>query len=76
MTTTDELYTSRLPDGLFLITVENVRDEMKRISELGRGGDFTGAKNARYSLMLNGLLAVHLGHPDAKAIVGAIVGEP
>lgn len=76
MTTNSDLYTSRLPDGLLLITVENVRDEMKRIGELGRAGDFTGATSVRYSLMLNGLLAVHLGHPEAKAIVGAIVGEP
>lgn len=77
MTTTSDLYTSRLPDGLFLITVENVRDEMARIGALfavGQSDDVHKARVARCSLLFNALLAVHRGHPDAKAIVAEIVG--
>jgi len=57
-------------------TAENGRAEMRRIEELRRAGDYHTARCVRENLMLNALIAVYVGHPDAKAIATAIVGVP
>lgn len=74
MTTDDELYASKLPDGVLLITADDVRAEMRRIEELRRAGDHHTARSVRENLMVNALIAVYVDNPDAKAIAASIVG--
>lgn len=84
MTTNSDLYTSRLPDGLLLITVENVRDEMKRIGAMrsalsdhalpqGYYFDAQSADNAERDLMVLVLKAAAFGHPNIRSLAFAVV---
>ncbi len=81
---TDNIYETRLPKSIAVITAENVRDEMKRIGAMrsalsdhalpqGYYFDAQSADNAERDLMVLVLKAAAFGHPNIRSLAFAVV---